>query len=112
MRATSPVPVQFVLRSFHRDFLKDLARQSDAKVSRTFARIVAAARGRPEFRQERPTKIERLHLNLAADDLEFLEGLTRLWGVSRSIAAQRLIELAQEGRLPMEAPAEGDAPSA
>ena len=101
MRPT-PVPVQLTLRTFHTDFLKEVATRSNAKLSRTFSQIVASARGRPEFQQTKPTKIERLHINVAGEDLQFLESLTRLWGVSRSIAAQRLIELAQEGRLPVE----------
>jgi hypothetical protein len=96
-----PTPVQLVLRSTHTEFLRDLRTKVGAKtLSRTFIQILAAAQERPDFQQNRPTYIQRLHLYLEPDAVEILDALTRKWGITRSAAAQRLIEMVSDGRLP------------
>lgn len=96
-----PLPLQFYLRTQHVDLLRSLASSSGFSVSKSFAHLLKSARKHLETGQGLASKKARVHLNVSAEDEEFLQALMRRWGLTRSAVVQKLIEEAAEGRLPV-----------
>lgn len=106
--AVSRLPLDVRLRSQHVDFLHRLSKQTeeplepapytviDGEVSESFviSKILEHAKSEiGEAEAPTPRKL-RKHFSVDAAHIEFVDGLSRQWGITRSQVVQRLIERA------------------